>query len=197
MNREQFISGLRKQLHSIPRKDLDDIISDYEEHFRTAAEKGRTEEEAAKALGPVRTVAAAIRAEYFVSTAGESRTPADIISAVFAAAALGFFNVIFVLGPFCAVFSVAAAFWIISLAFTLSGFISAAVYLAVSIFSIDAMLSAFLPGLSFVTVLFGLLTLGMTGIFLGIASFYATKVLLKLTLSYIQWNVNLVLKRRN
>ena len=51
MNKQQFISELESELIKNKAQGVEDILSDYEEHFIGAVQAGKTEEEIIKALG--------------------------------------------------------------------------------------------------------------------------------------------------
>lgn len=51
MNKEEYFEKLTKLLKEMPKDEREDILSDYEEHFRIGMENGRTEEELSRALG--------------------------------------------------------------------------------------------------------------------------------------------------
>lgn len=64
MNRENYLRKLRIGLESLPQEELEDILSDYEEHFDIGASKGKTEEEIAKELGNPFEVATSYMSNY-------------------------------------------------------------------------------------------------------------------------------------
>ena len=57
MNKEQFINELREQLNVIGVTDVEEIISDYEQHFSIKISDGYYEEEIAKKLGSAKQLA--------------------------------------------------------------------------------------------------------------------------------------------
>ena len=68
MNKEQYLSVLRKELHINKVEDIDEIIAEYEEHFAHKLSDGYTEEEiAAKLVKP------AVIAKQFVLDTGRAR----------------------------------------------------------------------------------------------------------------------------
>lgn len=99
MNKEEYFEKLTKLLKEMPKDEREDILSDYEEHFRIGMENGRTEEELSRALGDPKTVAKQIKAEYKITKAENEPSANSIIEAVIAAAGLGLFNIIFVALP--------------------------------------------------------------------------------------------------
>jgi len=68
MNREQYLSTLRKELHANKVEDIEEIIAEYEEHFANKLADGYGEEEiAAKLVKP------AIIAKQFVLDPGRAK----------------------------------------------------------------------------------------------------------------------------
>ncbi len=57
LNKQQFLNELRAALAPLPAVEREDILADYEEHFRIAAETGHSEETVAAALGDPRELA--------------------------------------------------------------------------------------------------------------------------------------------
>ncbi len=99
MNKEEYLNKLTKLVRKLPKDDREDIISDYEEHFRIGIENGRTEEEISKALGNPEIVARQIRAEYMIKKAEDKPSASSILEAVLAVTALGILNLVFVAIP--------------------------------------------------------------------------------------------------
>lgn len=103
MDKKEFLENLSKYLRGIPGEDEQDITSDFEEHFEMGKKEGRTEEDLAKSLGDPKALANQLRASIMVARAEKETTPINITRAVFASLGLGFFNLIFILGPFGAI----------------------------------------------------------------------------------------------
>lgn len=51
VNKNEFLKIIREGLNDFPQQELDEIIYDYEEHFRNALSDGKTEEEIISTLG--------------------------------------------------------------------------------------------------------------------------------------------------
>ncbi len=58
MNKREFLSQLEEALLRLSKSDRDDILLDYEEHFRAGSDNGMTEEEVAEKLGDPSVIAA-------------------------------------------------------------------------------------------------------------------------------------------
>jgi uncharacterized membrane protein len=97
MNKQQFLETLRKQLKGLPEADLNEIIYDYEEHFRNGIEDGKSEEEIITHLGDIRQIANQYRMSSAIRTAEEKTTPVNVGRAVIMTVTLGFFNIIIIL----------------------------------------------------------------------------------------------------
>lgn len=99
MIKEEYLERLSKLIRRMPKEYREDILSDYEEHFAIGVEKGRTEEEISEALGNPETVAKQFKIEYMIKKAEDKPSVGSMFEALFAAAGMGIFNLIFVLGP--------------------------------------------------------------------------------------------------
>jgi len=64
MNRKDYINKLMNNLQGLPMEEVQDILSDYEEHFEIGLSKGKSEEEIASELGDPREVAEGYRSNY-------------------------------------------------------------------------------------------------------------------------------------
>ncbi|CAM4407421.1 HAAS signaling domain-containing protein [Paenibacillus tarimensis] len=105
---------LNRLLTIVPEHQRAEWLYDYELHFRMAAENGIPEEQAAAELGDPRLIAKELLLGYRVHQAEDNSTVVSVSRAVFATVGLGFFNLVFVLGPFIAVLGVLIALWAVS-----------------------------------------------------------------------------------
>ncbi|MBN1299065.1 MAG: DUF1700 domain-containing protein [Actinobacteria bacterium] len=121
MNKKQFLEKMSSYLRGIPAEDEKDIISDFKEHFEIGIQEGRTEEELAESLGDPKSLANQLRASLMVEQAEKNTSAANIVRAVFASLGLGFFNLIFVLGPFLVIAGVMVALFAAALGVTSAG----------------------------------------------------------------------------
>ncbi len=121
MNKKEFLDNLSKYLRGIPGEDEKDIISDFEEHFEMGKKEGRTEEDLAKSLGDPKALANQLKANIMVAQAEKETTAVNITRAVFASLGLGFFNLIFVLGPFIGVVGILVGLFAAAIGTTAGG----------------------------------------------------------------------------
>jgi len=179
MTREMYMRELNRLLSAVPQPVRTEWLFDYDMHFRMAAERGITEEQAAMELGDPRVIAAELLLNYRVHQAEDRSNVVSVTRAVFATVGLGFFNLIFVLGPFVALLGVLIALWGISAGFFVAA--AAAVLEAYrgSVFSLQ-------QGLFVALAATGL------GLLAGAGTLYLTRAVFKMTLNYLKFNTRLV-----
>lgn len=85
MTRDQFLSQLRKSLGNMPEADKEDIVYDYEEHFRIGLADGKSEAQIAESLGNPRVIGNSYRIDAMlnVSKEGGGVTTASVFCASF------------------------------------------------------------------------------------------------------------------
>jgi len=188
MNREKFIEQLRDGLSGLPESDIADILYDYNEHFEIGSSKGKTQEEIALELGNPQTIAKSYRVNAKITKAEKNPSPSNLIKALLAAMTLGFFNLIFVLGPFLGVIGLLFGLYGISIGFVAGGMGSILSTLAAPFFS---GIHIGVHPITSISIGTGLTALG---VLLLIGSFYLTKFLYQLTLKYLRWNLDVITK---
>lgn len=189
MNKNEYITSLNRLLGSLPADERNDIIYDYEEHFRMGMENGKTEEEIANALGDVRTIAKQFKADYSITVAQSNATPGNVFKAVLATLGLGFFNLVFVLGPFLGLVGVLIGFFSAAFGITIGGIAGV----------VATLISPVLPNLvtTDLNPFFGFfVSMGLTafGLLFLIGDFYLAKYFFKGTAKYLKWNLDIIRK---
>lgn len=192
MNKKEFLESLSKYLRGVPREDEQDIMNDFEEHFRMGEEAGRSEEELAKSLGDPKQLANQFRANIMLAQAEKETTAANITRAVFASLGLGFFNLIFVLGPFLAVFAVLIALFAVAVGITAGGITG----LLATIFS-PLFPEVFNMLINPAVGIFGSIGLICFGVLFFIGNIYLTRGFFRLFVRYIKFNVRLIAGRES
>ncbi len=150
MNKEQFMTRLKNALLPLSEREKKEILRDYEDHFRAAAEAGRSEEETAESLGFPEEIAK----QYISLVPVEKLVPAgSSFSTVFVAILLIFLNILVLCSPVGVVLWCYLAGWIVAFG---SGIVGVIVILAgfinVAALPLIGMLSApivFVVGLCF------------------------------------------------
>ena len=90
MDKKNFMEKIKKNLKSLPAKEIEDILNDLEEYFEVGKERGRTEEEIANSLGDPKILARQIIAESYIKKAEQTASAVNITKAVFTSIGLGF-----------------------------------------------------------------------------------------------------------
>ncbi len=187
MNRKEFFKDLSKYLRGIPREDEEDIINDFEEHFDMGEKEGRTEEDLVKSLGDPKALANQFKASIVVAQAEKETTAVNITRAVFATLGLGFFNLIFVLGPFIAVIAVLFSFFVTGISISAAGIVG----LLGTIFSplfpeyFNLIVN---PAVGIFASIGGI----CFGVLFFIGTIYLTKGFFRLFIKYIKFNARIV-----
>ena len=192
MNKAEYMLRLERAIIRLPRTVRDEILYDYEEHFRLGKEAGKSEEEISRELGTPEEIA-----EPYVEnlppppppqgqpyTAYNPNIPKpgpSTTQKVLMAILVIFINVSFVIGIAGAIFGVWVAFGAICFSFFVTG-----VALIIAAF-----LQPFIPPI--VMIFIGLAFLAIT--FPICYGFYKASVGLgKLTAKYVNFCINLVNK---
>ncbi len=189
MNRKEYLDRLRICLQGLPMDEIEDILSDYKEHFEIGISKGKSEEEISKELGDPREVANNYRTTYkpnYNRNSYNTSTSNDNTRKLLITLLLIFFNIIIVFAPFMTVVALLIASYAIAISFIVGGF-GILLGFPITIF-------APIPSIHILTSIsfgIGLLALGALGIILSI---YVTKGFYKLVVKYIQWNVEIINK---
>lgn len=189
MNREEYLGTLKSSLYNLPTSEVEDILWDYEEHFDIGISKGKSEEDISQELGSPRDIARNYKTLYKPNLNIENYNTSsnnDSTRKLLIGIALIFFNLIIVLGPYLAILGIVFSAYLSSASFIFAGI----TLLFGSPFMLFTPITSphILTSLSFGI---GLIGLGILGIILSI---YLTKQLYKLTLRYINWNMELTTK---
>lgn len=177
MNKEQFLKQLEGSLKSLSIEERKDILQDYEEYFAIGLESEKSEEEIAASLGNPKQIAKELLASYHLDVVEQTTSASNILRAVWAVIGLGFFNVLIVLAPFCALVGFVFSGWLASVAFILS--------------PLGILVNLFI-GQFIITDLFLSLGLCGIGIFVAMGMFYVTKYLTKGFVRYLKFNITFV-----
>lgn len=186
MNKKEFIDSLLKYLRGIPGDEEQDIISDFEEYFEMGKKDGRTEENIAESLGNPKALANQLRAGIMVARVEKETTAINITRAVLASLGLGFFNLIFILGPFLGIAGVLAGLFAAAIGITAGGITG----LLGTIFS-PLFPEYFNMILNPAVGIFASIGLICFGVLFFIGSIYLTKGFFRLFIKYIKFNTRI------
>jgi uncharacterized membrane protein len=191
LNKIEFINKMKKELQGLPEQDKKELLYDYEEHFNIGIANGRDEDEIAQSLGNPKVIARELKANYHITKAESDGSIHNLFRAVFASVGLGFFNLVFVLGPFIGVAAVIFSFYVAGFAIGFSGIVTI----------IGGFVQIFNPGLLnmpsnvFITFLVGIGLIAL-GIAFLLTIQIITKQFIKLTIKYLNLNLSIIRKRR-
>lgn len=177
MNKEQFLKQLEASLNRLSIEERKDILQDYEEYFAIGLESEKSEEDIAASLGNPKQIAKELLASYHLDLVEQTISASNILRAVWAVIGLGFFNVIIVLAPFCALVGVVISGWLASVAFILS--------------PLGILFNLFMGQFRIADLLLSLGLCGI-GIFVAIGMFFVTKFLTKGFIRYLKFNITFV-----
>jgi uncharacterized membrane protein len=76
MNKKEFFKELNEYLLGVPKKDKEELLQDYEEHFKIGKKKNRSEASIIKSLGSPKQIAREIRTELYSSEKTELKSEA-------------------------------------------------------------------------------------------------------------------------
>jgi uncharacterized membrane protein len=185
---QEYIRILRSRLEgTLPHDELDDILSDYTEHFRIGKANGRSEEELFRSLGSPDDVAREIRATHFVKKAEDTRSCRNIFHAVLATLGLGLFNLVFVLIPFILLVVLLFVVFILGIVFTVLGPV-AFIYSVLQIAGIPA----FAIWLSPAAGVFFSIGITSFGLLLVLGDYYLARFFYRIGIRYLKWNIGVI-----
>lgn len=194
MNRQQFVTELKKGLGAMPETERREILADYEEHFRMAASEGRSEEATAQALGNPRVIGKSYRIDAMLEGSKEGGAPGarNVVRAVFASLSLTVFNAIFVLGPMAGLAGGMIGLWAAAVSLPLSG-------LAVAASPVAALVAPrifTLGGVSPVFMVFAGIALAALGVLAVIGMAKLTRLFVEMVAAYVRFNMRIVTRRK-
>jgi uncharacterized membrane protein len=178
-----FLHQLDTALRPLPADERQDILYDYTEHLRIAMENGTSEEDAVAALGKPKALAKELLADYGLRRAERDQSFRNVTRAALAIISLGFFNVVFVLGPLVAV---CAVLLVLNLVGALMSIIPLLVGLGLLVGIVDA------SGYSVAVNVFLLCLLEGIGLFLLAGAVTLTRISNRGFLSYLRYNLRVI-----
>lgn len=180
MNKKKYLNDLAEELKSLPLHEQREVLEDYEEHFNMAQESGRTDEDIISGLGSPKKIAKELLAQSEISRAEEDPSLSSVTRAVFATLGLGLFNLIFVLAPFIVLILIPVVLIIVSGALLISPFM---------LLIQDGLTATFLKEIFLILGLIGV------GLLFFAGALKASRVVYKLTLSYLTFNLKIIRRK--
>ncbi len=186
MTKKEFLDKLEKNLKGLKKKDISEILSDYEEHFRIGLEKGKSEEKIADELGDVVQIANQFKIESGIKPSDKKEK--SVILKIFIAIGLILFNLIFVSGLFFGFLGALIGFFAGSLGMAFGGITG----LLSSVFS--PIINIFVPVYinSIPTIIFASIGITCLGTLWFIGNCFIAKYFLKIMIIYFKFNLKLI-----
>ena len=122
MKQEVFIEALRRELSSLPKQAVDEIIADYHEYIGDALAAGRREEDVIAALGDPVKLARELKAQANYRQWQDRRSFGNLIRVIMSISALGLLNVL-LLVPFMLYLALLTAGYAVSVGLTIAGLV--------------------------------------------------------------------------
>ncbi|WP_312906492.1 DUF1700 domain-containing protein [Tissierella praeacuta] len=186
MRRKEYLDRLKTYLQGLPIDEIQDILTDYEEHFDIGISKGKPEEEISRELGDPKEIANNYRTTYRPNYNKNNYSSNDNTRRLLITLLLIGFNLMVILAPFMTLLALLIGSYGISFSLILGGM---AILFGFPISLFKPMTSAHI--LTSISFSIGFIALGALGIILSI---YLTKEFYKLVVKYIQWNVEVINK---
>jgi len=191
MTRDQFLSQLRLSLGNMPEADKQDIVYDYEEHFRIGLADGKSEEQIAESLGNPRVIGNSYRIDAMLTVPndGESVAAASVFNAVIASISLTIFNVIFVLGPFIGLIGILFGMWVTAGSLVFAGAVTMVSTAFPSASNVQLIANPLANG---AFMLFSGLGIGALGVLASIGMVLVTKWFFIGVAAYVKFNARII-----
>ncbi|PWR69816.1 HAAS signaling domain-containing protein [Methanospirillum lacunae] len=187
MQKDEYLSQLRQAIRALPEDEQEEILADYDEHFRMGITEGRTEVEIASALGDPRSIGKEYAAVSLVNRAEESPSARGIGRAVLATVGLGLFNLFVVFLPFLILVLMIVLILIIGFSIACAGPFLAGYAVLILIGVLPMQLDT--PPLAAVFFGIGLTSAGLLMIALD---YWLTRICYRQTIRYLRWNIEVI-----
>ncbi len=190
MTKEQYLQELRKFLQRLPESEQEEILADYDEHFRMGQAEGRSDAETAAALGSPMEIAR----NYYTQRAAAVSTPpveseaaaddVNVLRSLIVLLALAAFNLILVL-----------PLWLAGAGLVL-GLLGAGIGLTFGGgAAITTSLAALIQGMAAASALSGVASgvgLAALGLIVLLLTFIVGRWFIQFTVRYLRWNADAI-----
>ena len=191
MDKKAYLSKLEASLKGLPESEIQDILSDYREHFDLGISEGRPPSEIAAALGEPEMIGRFNRADYMVQRAGIRTSAANMTRAVAAVVGLGIFNILFVAIPTVIAVILIFLLWVLSALMFMTGIGLLIGTVAYILFPSGVVIGGASAGTVF--SLGFLLSIGFLslGLLMLIGMWLLSRFLVQLIIRYLKFNITL------
>jgi uncharacterized membrane protein len=190
MNKHEFLHQLSRRLSGLPKNEQEEILADYQEHFLIGMAKGRSEEEISRALGDPRSLGKEYAALSLVRRAEKTPSARGLSHAIIATVGLGLFNLLVVLMPFLLLFVLFVFVLVCGFSLACAG----PALIGYSVLELLGVVRIGMPVHPLAGVFFGI---GLTsfGLLVIAVQFWLTRVLYRLGIRYLKWNIAVITGR--
>jgi len=180
MRRNDYLKQLHKHLKHVNDNERQDIINEYDTHFYSGLQEGKSEEQIAEELGNPKQLARELNASAAIERAEQSNQVGDVSQAILAVMGLSILNFFVILIPFIIILSIVFTFILTTISFVLSPL--ALIFKGmVEGFQEVLMLDIFVTG-----TMFGI------GLMLFVITYLITKGFYILCVKYLKWNIQVM-----
>lgn len=190
MTQNEYLKKLAEALKNNGINQVEEILADYQEHFAMGLRSGKTEWEISQKLGEPETIAKAYQTESLIR---EIKNPDTKFSFPAALNVLGRliilapFNFLVIFIPGMILFSLLVAGWTIAAAFLVCSIALVVWAISASLLSISFWISVALSS--------GSLSLLGFAALIGFVMFFLSKQFILASISYLQWNLKIILQK--
>jgi len=193
MKKSEFMAELKRSLRRMSDAERKEILSDYEEHFRSAAAEGRDEEEIAGSLGSPRVLGRSYEIDALLvpeKTGGVRAV--SVARALVASVSLTFFNIIFVLGPMIGLVGIMIGLWAGAVSLPLAGL--AAIFSPFAALIVPGYFSLAFPQAAF--LFFAGIGVAGLGLLAVIGMWKLSRLFVLMVAAYVRFNARIVTRRK-
>ncbi|WOF15658.1 DUF1700 domain-containing protein [Methanoplanus sp. FWC-SCC4] len=190
MEKYEFFEILKENLARLPVNEVQEIVSDYEEHFAFGLEAGRPEEEICEALGNPADIGKNLVAVSYIDAAERSGSLKSLFCAGVAAVGLGFFNILFALAPVVVFAGIILSIFMIGISFVLAGGI--VVFFTVLPEAIPPGATVSLPFNTFFANIAASVGFMAGGILITMCGIYVTRFFVRIMARYFRMNASII-----
>ena len=165
MNKNDYLKELKKHLKHMNKEEKEDILNEYDTHFYSGQQEGKSESDVCKELGNPKLIGKELTATSSVENAHQKVSLMNISSAIVAVMGLILLVLTFIIFTLASL----AAPLMLLIKGIMDGFHSIILY------------DAFMTGL-----MFGV------GLVLAVVTYYLIKWLFDVTMKYLKWNISIV-----
>jgi uncharacterized membrane protein len=194
MNRSTFLAELKAALGRMQESEKREVLADYEEHFRMGTAEGKSEEQIAASLGNPRLLGKSYTIDSLLEEPkdGSRVSAVSVLRALFVSISLGFFNLIFILGPFLGLAGVMIGLWAVAVSLPLSG---AAAVVGTLVALVAPALYGF-SGLNPAFLVFAGIGVAALGLLAVIGMWKLSRLFVLMIAAYVKFNARIVTRRK-